>query len=105
LFSLAQLGQAQPAHDLLHRVGHRAVGALHGDDLVGILGQLVRQEAQLRRRVPVHPVAQAHGLFRLHRGVAQHALFTFEHKAIQAVFLDVLLGAKAEVLFHLHLHP
>ena len=63
------------------------------------------QLAQVVRVVPVHPVAQSDGLFRLHGGKAQHPLLALAHEGVQAVGFDVALGAEAQLLLHLHLDP
>ena len=101
----AQLGQTETTDDLLDRIGDGTFGTIDGDDLLGGVHQLLRQPAQLVGVVPVHPVAQAHGLAGLHGGEAQDARFAHAHELLQAVVLDVFLGGEAHLLLDVDLHP
>jgi len=101
----AKLREPQAADDLFDRIRHGPVWAWHRHDLGRILAQPIRKPPQLRRIIPVHPVAEANRLLRLHGRHAQHALLAAQHKAIEPIGLDVLLGSKAELLFDLHLDP
>ena len=101
----AQFRQTQPAHDPFHRVGHRPVRPLDGDDLLRSLHKPVGQIAQGVRAVPVHPVPQADGLLGLHSSVAEHSLLALAHETGNAVLLDVPLGVKTLLLLHLDLDP
>ena len=53
--------------------------------------------------VPVHPVAQADRLLRLHGGVGQDALLAALHEPGDAIRLDVALVVKAQLLLDLDL--
>ena len=101
----AQLGHAQAPDEHLDGVGHRAVGALDGDDLHRVRGEQVAQPAQLVRVVPVHPHAQADGLLGLLRGVGQHALLAQAHEGVDAVALDVPLAGVAQLPLDVDLDP
>ena len=100
-----QLGQSQPADDLLGGVGNRTIGAVHGDDLARILGQPVAQCAQLLGVVPVHPVAQADRLLGHDGGEVQHPLLALVNELGHPHPLDVALGGETPFLFHQHLDP
>src|SRR5207247_8253081 len=52
-----------------------------------------------------HPIAESHRLFRLHGGIAQHALLALAYKAFESVSLDVFLGLEAKLLFDFDLDP
>jgi len=101
----AQLPQTQPADNLLHAVGHGPLRPLHSDDLGGVLAQLVRQPAEVARAVPVHPESQPDRLLGLDRRHAEHALLAAQHKAIEAILLNVFFRCKAQFLFDLDFYP
>ena len=101
----AEIRHAEAAHQLLNSVRHLSSRTLHGHALRRILHQPRGQFTQVIRLVPVHPVPQPNGLFRLHGGETQYPLLAFAHEGIQAVGFDVSLGPETQFLLHLHLDP
>ena len=64
-----------------------------------------RQAAQFIRVVPIHPVAQAYGLFGLDRRIFKHARLAQPHKLGQAIFFDVSLVGEAKFLLDFYFDP
>ena len=103
-FVLRQAGAAARAP------GHRVGASVEPAVLVAALQEMPDGVVVLIRHgvvgvVPVHPVAEAPGLFGLDRGVLAHPLLALLHEAGDAVGLDVALGGEALLLLHLHFDP
>ena len=57
------------------------------------------------RIIPVHPIAQAHGLLSLHCSVAQHALLTLTHELVQPVVFNIFFGPEPQRLLDFYFDP
>ena len=55
--------------------------------------------------VPVHPLAQALGLFRDDAGEFLHTVHALAREFIHAIGFDIALAGEAQLLFHLDLDP
>ena len=102
----ADVGHPEPADDHLDacRVTGPA-GPLDRRRLRRVGRQQVAQPEQLRRVVPVHPVAEPDALLGLAGGERQHPLLAQAHELGDPVRLDVALGGEAEVALDVDLDP
>ena len=73
--------------------------------LGGVGGEEVAQPEQLRRVVPVHPVAEPHRLLGLARREGQHPLLAQADELRDAERLDVALALEVEVALDVDLDP
>src|SRR5579859_339140 len=101
----AKLGRAQFANNFAgSRSLRMAAGQFRRDNAIAV-GQRIAQGDQHLGIVPIAPIPQADGLFRLARGIRQHAFFARAHELLNTEFANFAFRLEPHALLDFDLYP